>query len=188
MSKFRVYLLNNKQRGRLVTKGVLRTAKDSVTAQALGIPLIIIGLIIIWAFFINNLDFELLSVRILVVMSLFLVTIVFLSIIYITGLETDAIYELGASNRDTSLLDKILGRTFQPFKSIVAIKYGKTDWFNQGRVYFIALIDRNKGQILRPYLDIDYKNNFFNDLLRYIKKKCPNAKWILVKYENLDKR
>ena len=181
--------MNKEKRGKMLMRGVLETTKDRVSTQVGAIVLGTLALIVFWLFILNNIESRPIYDKILIWIVLILITIVYFVFgLLITGFEIDAIYELGITNRHTALHDKLLGRTFQRFESIAMIKYGKTEWFNLGKVDFIVLIDRDKGQILRPFLALNYKNNFFRALLRQIREKNPDAKWIPVKYQDIGRR
>jgi hypothetical protein len=169
-------------------RGIRGTGTDRIYTQLIGIPLLIIFLVIFTLYIIYNLEYHPLYMKILLSIGSALFVIYGLIVIFMTGFETDAIYEKGISNQYTSLIDKIRGRTFQPFDSIIMIKYGKLDFPNYGKVDYIVPIDKYKGQILRPFINVKYRNPFFRVLIKHIKIKCPDAKWVFSRIEDIERK
>jgi hypothetical protein len=169
-------------------RGIRGSGKDKISTQIIGIPLLIIFLFLFTLYGIINLEYHPLYMKILLIIGTGLIDITGLIVIILTGFEIDAIFENGVTNRFTTIYDKVLNRTFQPFESISVIKYGKTDFADNENMDYIVLIDKYKGQILRPYVNVDYKNPFFRVLIKHIKIKCPDAKWIPSKIDDIKRK
>jgi hypothetical protein len=100
------------------------------------------------------------------------------------GLEVDCIYENGITNRRSTLLDRILGRSFVPFKEIKVIGHGKEPLKGK-MVTFIVLKTEDGSNLLPPFVDYGYTTNFFDVLAKQLRKRCPNAEWQEVSWQDL---
>jgi hypothetical protein len=132
------------------------------------------------------------SMEILAIMGYFAQPVIWILIFFIIffmvaisgwGLEIDAIYENGITNCITPLHEYLKGKSFHPFENITKIGYG----YNQRRgSKFIVLYEcHSLSPTVRNFTEIEYKNDFYQRLIETLKKKCPNAKWKKVVWDEL---
>ena len=105
--------------------------------------------------------------------------IVMLFIIWVTsllGFEINAIYENGITTSKTKLLERLVGNSFHRYENITKIGYGKLSGKDQSD--FIVIFENHSPvPTVRNYAKIDFKNDFFEQLIITLKQKCPNATW-----------
>jgi dolichyl-phosphate-mannose--protein O-mannosyl transferase len=121
------------------------------------------------------------------ILSLFPVALFILILFLKIGFEIDAIYEYGVTNRYTSLIRYLKGKSFQSFRRVLKIGYGKIKIHNE-ELDFLAIFDQDTdSQIISTFVNYKYENNFFNILIETLSKKCSSAKWVETDYEDLQK-
>jgi hypothetical protein len=182
------------KRSKLLYMGITGKYDDTLKGQVFRfagtVALLLVTLIFVWLSLEGYIYFEpfkskIYAALIFSVPAILIITWLFISPLY--GLEVDAIYENGITNRHTALSQRIMGKSFQPFESISSIGYGKTI-FNGKEIEFVIPFEKKYSRLgIRPYTNIKnkYKNNFYTTLITILKEKCPAAKWIEVKWENL---
>ncbi|MCK4456347.1 MAG: hypothetical protein KAW39_01255 [Thermoplasmata archaeon] len=91
------------------------------------------------------------------------------------GFEVDAIYGNGITNRDTTLIDRIRGRTFTSFADIKTIRLITTERID-GVLESLEIVG-DRGPLLRRFHNREYINDFYSNLVREIRTKCPDCVW-----------
>lgn len=97
------------------------------------------------------------------------------------GFEVDAIYGNGIANRATTLIDKIRGRDFAPFGDIKTVRQGIIET-KEGEVEFLGVVG-DRGPLLQRFYNREYINDFYSNLVREIRTKCPDCVWEEVETE-----
>ena len=119
-----------------------------------------------------------------VLMTSLLPVLVFSMVNLQCGLEMDCIYENGITNRRSTLLDRILRRSFAPFQEIKVIGHGR-ELFEGKYVAFVGLKAEDGSLLLPPFVDSGYTNHFFDLLVTQLKKRCPDAEWLEISWQDL---
>ena len=81
-------------------------------------------------------------------------------------------------------MDIILRRSFAPFQEIKIIGHGR-ELFEGKDVAFVGLKAEDGSLLLPPFVDSGYTNDFFDVLVTQLKKRCPDAEWLEVSWQDL---
>jgi len=104
----------------------------------------------------------------------------FLIFFFVPGVEIDAIYENGITYRWVNVIKKIQGKEWIPWEEVEKVYYGKFDFEDErGISEYVRIIAGDKDT--RPFIKSQYEKhspNFYPLLVKMLKEKCPQAKWI----------
>lgn len=93
------------------------------------------------------------------------------------GMEVDGIYEGGISSRQTTLFGHLRGKGFVSYDSIAAIELDKIDGPKGPIERITVYIGDSDKPAIDPFVNSEYKNDFWNRLKNALRTNCRNAKW-----------
>ena len=174
-------VINIKQdRGKVIYKGIMGNKyTDSIKSQKYGLLEVSILMVIVILMIIGTIlgigSFEGFSPT-CTILYLLMISLFLLLIISILGFETNVIYEKGVTSSKTKLFDKLSGRDFHPYRNITKIGYGTTPWSDSSE--FITFFENDSpAPTVRNFAKNDFKNDFFDQLVKALRQNCPNATW-----------
>jgi hypothetical protein len=100
------------------------------------------------------------------------------------GLDIDAIFEDGVTNERSTVLDRILGKSYVRFEDVEIIAYGK-EVEDDDEISFVALMSTEKRLLIKPFADVRYEDDFFDFLIGTLRTKCESADWMEVRWKDL---
>jgi len=101
------------------------------------------------------------------------------------GFDIDGVYENGISSCCHTLYAYIKKETFHPYKNITKIGTG-TRILKGKKSQFIVIYEYNSKQPTIPnYTEDEYKNDFYQELIKTLKQRCQHAKWEEVDWYSL---
>lgn len=181
------------ERGKLLYLGVMNRWKDTIKGQIkmfikvcvfICIAFFVLYIVLLPGAHVGSRQYDYILRPMTIAAMLFVFFILFL-VISIIGFELDRIYENGITTRNTSMLEKIRGKIFHPYKNIIKIGYGEHQ-FSDGRSEFIAVYENDTKKPAIPcFLKMYYKNDFYNRLIETLKNNCPNVSWEKVSWSEI---
>lgn len=118
------------------------------------------------------------------VIWLFIVFILLLGLIG-WGPEIDGIYENGITNHLTLLSEYLRGKSFHPFNNITKIGYGIRNDLGKTSSFIVIYENNSLHPTVRNFTEAEYKNDFYQVLVKTLREKCPNAVWEKVDWDKL---
>ncbi len=177
--------MGKKGRGKLLYIGIQGRWDDTLKARIKGFLICIFGCLI--GLFFAIVAFEKsLWVEFVFFIIIFLFFLPFL--IATGGLETDAIYENGITNRNDYLFKRLTGKSFHRFENITMIGYGQYTWDNVVKNFVLIFENNSIMPTCGSFNDKEFKNDFYERVVETLKVKCPNAKWQKVDFFKIPRR
>ncbi len=176
-------------RGKLKYKGITGEFYDTISGQIKVVIFLIFSIALMITFTYCTIIFK----WTLIGSSIFGATIwIFFMIIFIIllhaggGIEINGIYELGISSAMHNLGDCLMKKTFHRYENITKIGYGNHTFTGGLKTSFISIYENNENEPSAPaFHKYRFKNDFYNKLIKTLKQKCPNAKWVKIEYASL---
>ncbi|MEE9506537.1 MAG: hypothetical protein V3V98_05260 [Thermoplasmata archaeon] len=166
--------------------------KDPIVVQTLLLVLMSTGLLLPLFLLIRSVQghASILGSNVLATVTWVMVILLWLWVMnFSVSLETDRIYQNGLTNRNVTLQQRLRGESYQPFDKIDRIGIGKV---MIGRfaddAEFLVPFDKEKDQMLRPFVSTDLDGDFYSAVKRTLEERCPEVKWTQVFYKNLKRR
>ena len=173
-------------RGKLLYKGKSGRYYDTINGQKKMITLIIFSMGVFLTYAICSIIFQITiagSIILLEALLFFLIGILLLLLYAVGGIDIDGIYENGISSAHHTLIEYLKGKTFHPYNTISKVGYGiKKDEHSR----FLSIYLNNESiPGIRAYYDKDYKNDFYKELIKVLRNKCPDIPWVKIEWESL---
>ena len=169
-----------KVRGKLLYTGIQGRWDDTIKQQQFGLITYVTGCIVglllaLSAIFGSGSILGSSLLGFLIPFCIFLFCLPF--VIAIGGLEIDAIYENGITDRNDNLFKRLNGKSFHRFEKITKIGYGQYTWNDIVKNFIIIYEDNSSLPTCGSFNDKAFKNDFYEKVVETLKEKCPNAKW-----------
>ena len=100
--------------------------------------------------------------------------------LFYPGAGLDVIYEKGITYSKVSLIEKLRGKGWIPWDEVKKVYYGVYDFEDKrGKSEYVQVVgEKNMTQPIVKKLYEKYSPEFYPLLVKLLKEKCPNAKWI----------
>ena len=145
------------------------------------------GLCIYALFTVNPNDSETFFWLIFIIIILFLFMLFNLIIFKRISLSRNEIYENGISSSAHSYFEYRAGKTFHLYKDITMLGWGHgiSRLHEVQNFKFIVIYKNNNSRHSTAFTDYNIVNDFFDQLIKVLKQKCPNVPWVQVDWKSL---